>query len=95
MTAFAFKRCLYYERWDQYQSFLPLWDIYYINGIDTFLEKKCGNSDHFIIISIKNTCAEVYIIHWNMLAPFEDNSLEQQLQLKHFPYRSTKWSICN
>ena len=62
---------------------LPIWKIYYINGIDTFLEKKCDSSIyHFIIISIKNTCAEVYIIHWHMLVPFGNNSLAQQLQLE-------------
>ena len=62
---------------------LSLWKNYYINGIDTFLEKKCGSSiDHFIIISIKNTSVEVYRIHWPMLAPFGNNSLAQQLQLK-------------
>ena len=62
---------------------LLLWNIYYSNDIDTFLGKQCGSSiDHFIIISIKNTCAEVYIIHWHMLAPFGNNSLAQQLQLE-------------
>ena len=62
---------------------LLLWNIYYINGIDIFPEKKCGSSIyHFIIISIKNTCAEVYIIHWHVLAPFGNNSLAQQLQIK-------------
>ena len=75
---------------------LPIWNIYYINAIDKFLEKKCGSSiDHFIIITIKNTCAEVYIIHWHVLAPFGNNSLVQQLQQKKFAYRSTKWYICN
>ena len=35
---------------------------------------------------LKITCAEVYILHRHMLAPFENNSLAQQLQLKNsFP----------
>ena len=35
---------------------------------------------------LKITCAEVYILHRHMLAPFEKNSLAQQLQLKNnFP----------